>query len=281
MTAMDKLKQQFINIGFVELAITKTPKALKWQPDLLFSKDGFTYLVLVKSNNSIQPGFLDRVGIIPKGNFIPLIVFSSMPTSSDQRIITSLGVSIGIFARGKLSHLTIQKRLSTTEIRKKNKGKLEVIDIFVSSRQEIEERNFIQDRIETLRKINSYPFNPPHLIEYDKFDIKKLYKHIDDVMSHCEWIVIILEDTYSKVVRYEINKAINIIDHKNIFMFVKSTIACQAAWKNSLKKVKELKSKSIKYLPYSNRSELEVALSRAIKTRINEICKRKNIEIFA
>jgi hypothetical protein len=281
MIAMDKLKDQFINSGFVDLGTNKIPKSLQWQPDFLFSKDGYTYLVLVKSNNSIQPGFLDRVGIIPNGNFIPLIIFSSKPTSSDHKLITSLGISIGIFARGKLSNLTIQKKLSTLEVRKKNKGKLEVIDIFVSSKQDVEERKFIQDRIENLRRINSYPFNPPRLIEYDKFDIKKLYKHIDSVMSNCEWIVILLEDSYSKVVHYEINKAIKIIDHKNIFMFVKSTIACQNSWKSSLNKVKDLVSKSIKYIPYSDRSELEVALSKAIKTRINEICKRKKIEIFA
>ena len=278
---MDRLKEQFVNSGFVELAISRTPKSLQWQPDLLFSKDGYTYLVLVKSNNSIQPGFLDRVGVIPKGNFIPLIIFSAKPTIKDQKLITSLGISIGIFRRGKLSHLNIKKKLSTIEVRKKNKGKLEVIDIFISSRQEIEERKFIQDRIENLRKINSYPFNPPHLIEYDRFDIKKVNSYIDEVMSHCEWIVILLEDTHSKVVKYEINKAIKIIDHKNIFMLVKSTIACQTAWKSSLNKIKDLQSKSIKYLPYSDRSELEVTLSRAIKTRINEICVKKNIEIFA
>jgi hypothetical protein len=221
------------------------------------------------------------VGIIPRGKFVPIIVFSSKPSLSDQKIITSLGVSIGVFEKGKLSQFAFQKGLSTGRVGIKNKVKLEVIDIFVSSRQEIEERKFIEDRIENLRKIHAYPFNPPHLIEYDKFDIKKLYKHINEVMSNCEWIVIVLEDAYSKVVKYEINKAIEIIDHKNIFMFVKSTIACKTAWKKTLKLVKELESRSIKYLPYSDRSELEVALARAIKVRINEICKKKNIEIFA
>lgn len=278
---MDKIKEQFVGSGFVVLAANKTPKSLLWQPNFLFAKEGYTYLVLVKSNNSIQPAFLDRIAVIPKGNFIPLIIFSSKPTATDQKLITSLGISIGVYSNNKLSLLTIRKKLSTTEVKKKNKGKLEVIDVFVSSRQEIEERKFIQDRIENLRKINSYPFNPPHLIEYDRFDIKKLYAHIDDVMSHCEWIVILLEDTFSKVVRYEINKAIKIIDHKNIFMLVKSTKECQKAWKSSLNKVKNLQSKTIKYLPYSDRSELEVTLSKAIKTRINEICKKKGIEIFA
>jgi hypothetical protein len=281
MTPMDKLKEQFVNSGYVELDKSKTPKSLLWQPDLLFSKDGYTYLVLVKSNNSVPPTFLNRIGDTPKGNFIPLIIFSHKPTVTDEKSISSLGISTGIFSKGKLSHLNIKKKLSTSEVRKKNKGKLEVIDIFISSKQDIEERKFVEDRIENLRKINSYPFSPPHLIEYDRFDIKNLYKHIDSIMSKCEWIVILLEDSHSKVVRYEINKAIKIIDHKNIFMFVKSTIACQTAWKSELKKIKDLESKSIKYLPYSDRSELEVYLSKAIKTRINEICKKKNIEIFA
>lgn len=281
MVSIDKIKEQFVNSGYIELDISKTPKSLLWLPNLLFSKGGYTYLILVKSNNSVPPTFLNRIGDIPKGNYIPLIIFASKPTATDEKLISSLGISTGIFSRGKLSQLNIKKKLSTSEVRKKNKGKLEVIDIFISSKQDIEERKFVEDRIENLRKINSYPFNPPHLIEYDKFEIKKLYRHIDEVMNKCEWIVIILEDSYSKVVRYEINKAIKIIEHKNIFMFVKSTIACQTSWKSELKKVKDLESKTIKYLPYSDRSELEVHLSRAIKTRINEICKKKKIEIFA
>lgn len=277
---MVQLKNEFVNSGFVELPIDKTPKQLLWQPELLFLKDGYTYLVLFKTNDSIQPAFLDRIAIVPKTNFIPLIIFSSRPKPALQKTITSLGISIGVFSNGKLSFLSIRKKLSTIEIRQKNKGKLEVIDIFVSSRQDIEERKFIQERIEILRKINAYPFNPPHLIEYDKFDIKKLHAHIDKVMSHCEWIIILLEDTFSKVVRYEINKAIKIIDHKNIFMLVKSTKECQKTWKNSLDKVKKLENKSIKYLPYSDRNELEVTLSKAIKKRIDEICTKKDVEIF-
>lgn len=275
MIATDKLKEQFLKSGFIELSIDKAPQSLLWQPDLLFSKDGDIYLVLVKSNNSVLPTFLNRIANIPKGKLIPLIIFLNKPTARDEKLIISLGISIGVFSRGRISHLIIQKKLPPSKVQREIKRKLEVIDIFVSSKQDIEERKFIEDRIENLRKINSYPFNPPHLIEYDRFDIKKLYKHINEIMSNCEWIVILLEDNYSKIVAYELNKAINIIDHKNIFMFVKSTITCHTAWKRQLNKVEKLESKSIKYFPYSDRSELEVYLSRAIKSRINEICKKK------
>lgn len=278
---MDKIIAQFVDSGFVELDKSRTPKSLLWQPDLLFLKDNDIYLVLVKSNNSIPPTFLDRIGYIPKGSYIPLIVFSHKPTATDEKLISSLGISTGIYSRGKLSRLRIKKKLSTNEIRKKNKGKLEVIDIFLSSKQDIEERTFVEERIENLRKINSYPFNPPHLIEYEKFDIKKLYMHIDNTMRNCDWIVIILEDSFSKVVKYEIKKAIKIIDHRNIFMFVKSTMACKASWESVLKMIRDLNSKSIKYLPYSDKSDLEVRLSRAMNKRIQEICKTKRIEIFA
>ena len=277
----DKLKEQFVKIGYEELSINKTPKSLLWQPDLLFLKDGYKYLILVKSNNTVPPTFLNRIVNIPRGKFIPLIIFSTKPTATDVELFGSLGISIGVFIKGKISHLIIKKKLPPNKVKKEIKRKLEVIDIFVSSKQDVEERKFIEGRIENLRKIHSYPFSPPHLIEYDRFDINKLHKHIDKIMSNCEWIVILLEDNYSEVVAYEINLAIKIIDHENIFMFVKSTIASQTAWKRELNKIRKLKSKSIKYFPYSDRSELEVHLSRAIKSRINEICKKKNIEIFA
>jgi len=280
MITLDKLKEQFIKNGFAEISIDKTPKSLLWLPDFLFSKGGDTYLVLVKSNNSVPPTFLNRIANIPKGRYIPLIIFSRKPTARDEKLFVSLGISIGVFSRGRISHLIIKKKLPTSKVKKEIRRKLEVIDIFVSSKQDIGERKFIEDRIENLRKINFYPFNPPHLIEYDRFNIKRLYKHINEVMGNCEWIVILLEDNYSNVVAYEINKAIKIIDHKNIFMFVKSTKTCQTVWKRQLNKIKRLESKSIKYFPYSDRSELEVHLSRAIKSRINEICKMKRIKIF-
>lgn len=280
MIALDKLREQFIAKHFVELKISNAPSKLLWQPDLIFKKDKFIYLVLVKSNNSIPPAYLNRIADIPKANIIPLIIFAKKPSTSDEKSILTLGISIGLFQNGKISNLNIRKKLPTQQVQKEIKKKLSVIDIFISSKQDIPERKFAEERIENLRKVNSYPFNPPHLIEYDKFRIAKLYAHIDEKLSICEWIVIILEDNYSPVVSYEIKKAIKGFDHDNIFMFVKSTAACQTAWKKELNKVKQLQSKSIKYLPYSDLSDLEVYLAKAIHKRINEICKQKNIDIF-
>ena len=99
-------------------------------------------------------------------------------------------------------------------------------------------------------------------------------------MGYCEWIVIVLEENYSKTVCYEINKSITLIEHDNIFIFVKSTSKSLTVWKKELDNIKKLKSKSIKYLPYSDISELEVGLSKAFNTRMNEICKKEKIKIF-
>ena len=140
------------------------------------------------------------------------------------------------------------------------------------------DREFIFDRLEYLRKSNSFPFNPPHLIEYDRFSLPKLYKHIKEVMTNCEWIVILLEDNFSKVVRYEIKLACSIIRHENIFMFVKSTNNCHTNWEKDLEKVKELKT--IKYLPYNDSKDLEVTLTKSVNKRMIEIQKKKHIQIY-
>ncbi|MCK9404554.1 MAG: hypothetical protein M0Q26_14275 [Chitinophagaceae bacterium] len=284
MTDLDKLKTQFFNKGLTEFApikfIPKILDALLWQPTFLLSDGSYTYLVLVKTNNTVLPTFLNRVASIPNRSYVPVIIFCQKPTATDEKFILSLGISIGYFIKGKLYNLNFKKKIPQNIVQKEIKKKLPVIDIFISSKQNIPERKFVEERIENLRKINSYPFNPPHLIEYDKFKLNKLYQHIDEKMEICEWIVIILEDNHSNDVRYEINKAIKEFDHDNIFMFVKSTNACQTVWKKELTKVKKLESKSIKYLPYSNLSELEVYLSKAVKERINEICRKHKIEIF-
>jgi hypothetical protein len=278
MTVNDKIKVQLVNRGFVELSRNKTPKTLRWRPDLIFSKDGYIYLILIKSNNSVPPTFLNRIASIPKGNIIPLIIFSQRP-ARDERFILSLGISIGYYSKGKLSELILKKKLSQKIIQKEIK-KLEVIDIFVSSKQDIPERKFIEERIEYLRKANSYPFSPPRLIEYHRYSLKNKYTYINKVMDMCEWVIIILEENHSKDVSYEINRAVRTKNHDNIFMYVKYNNTCQTAWKKELNKIKKLESKSIKYSPYSNQSELEVELSNHIKTRMIEICKKKKVNLF-
>jgi hypothetical protein len=61
-------------------------------------------------------------------------------------------------------------------------------------------------------------------------------------------------------------------------MFVKSTSECSISWKKELAKVKKLKT--IKYMPFLNKNELEVTLSKAIHVRMTAICKKQNVEIF-
>lgn len=278
MIATELIKEHFTKSGYKDVPLSKSPKSLLWQPDLILTKNGLIYLLLVKSNNSIPPAFLDRISKISSANVIPLIIFAQKLSLINENSITSLGISVGYFIRGKVSNLKIKKKLPKKEIQKEIKKKLEVIDIFISSKQDIPEREFILDRLEVFRKTNSFPFNPPHLIEYDRFEINKLYEHIRQVMTNCEWIVIILEDHFSKVVRYEIKQATKLIRHKNIFMFVKSTSSCHSKWKTDLQNVKALKT--IKYLPYTDTKDLEVSLGRAINKRMTEIQKKKKIQIF-
>lgn len=278
MQAIELVKGHFTSSGYKELPLSKSPKSLLWQPDFILSKNGYTYLVLVKSNNSIPPAFLDRISKIPSINIIPLIIFAQTLSLTNENIITSAGISVGYFIRGKVSNLKIKKKLPRQEIQNEIKRKLEVIDIFISSKQDIPEREFTLDRLEVLRKTNSFPFNPPHLIEYDRFDFNKLYEHIKEVMTNCEWIVIILEDTFSKVVRYEIKQATKLIRHENIFMFVKSSNSCHTKWKTDLNNIKKLKT--IKYLPYTDTKDLEISLTRAIIKRMTEIQKKKKVKIF-
>lgn len=279
MTAVEKISDILLSEGYTKLLNEKCPKSLLWRPDLLFSKDGYIYLILVKSNNSIPPAYLDRVSRTPSTKYIPLILFGQKLSPSNVSELISLGISIGYFLRGRITHLQVQKKLPKVAIQKEVRKKLEAIDIFISSKQDISEREFILDRLEYLRKSFSYPFTPPHLIEYDKFSLKKLYKHIKEVMSNCEWIVILLEENHSTVVRYEIKLATEIIAHENIFMFVKSTSGCHNCWKKELDRIKELKT--IKYLPYNTSQDLEVSLTKAVQKRMLEIQKKKGVKIYS
>lgn len=273
MNGAENILKQFIKNGFAEEKPAKLPTTIKWQPDLIVSKNDAKYYVLIRKGNTILPTFLGRISN-SSSKFNSIIVFDKKCSKSDENEILSMGISIGYFVENKL---TLKLKTSVKQVYMEVKKKLTVIDIFVSSKQDISEREFIADRIEMLRKVHSYPFNPPHLIEHDKFDIRKLKPYINSVMDECEWFVIILEDNYSKIVSYELNKAIGQIHHDNIFMFVKSTKECHSKWTKELELIKNLIPPTIKYLPYTDKTNLEANLTRAINLRMGQIYKKHKI----
>jgi hypothetical protein len=277
MAILDNIRDQFINNGYTELTNYKLPKSLLWHPDLIFKKSEYTYFVLIKSNNSVPPSFLNRISSIPKENIIPLIVFARKLNGREEKRILALGISVAYLIRGKLVHFNIKKKSPQSVFKREIKNKLKSIDIFVSSKQDIAEREFIKGRIYYLRDVSFYPLFP-RLIEYDKFRINEIYKHIDDEMEKCEWIVFVLEENYSPYVKHEIGKALKTKEHDNIFMFVKLTNDCRTTWEKELNKVK--KYNSIHYMPYTNMNDLEVSLARAINTRMDQICKKEKITKF-
>ena len=274
MISGEDILKQFSKSGFAEVKPIKLPSTIQWQPDIVISKNSSKYYVLLRKGNSILPTFLSRISN-SSSKFNSIIVFDKKCSKIDENEILSMGISVGYFIGNKLA---LKLKTNIKLVSKEVKKKLTVIDIFVSSKQDILEREFTADRIEMLRKVHSYPFNPPHLIEHDKFDIRKLKPYIDSVMKDCEWFVIILEDNYSKIVCYELKRAIGQINHDNIFMFVKSTKECHSKWTKELELIKNLTPPTIKYLPYTDQTNLEANLTRAINLRMSQIYKKYKIK---
>lgn len=271
---MEDLVKLFLKQGFLEPKLKKLPVAIQWQPDLVLEKNGLKYYCLIRKSNSIPPTFLSRISN-SSAKFNSIILFEKKCSKTDENEILSMGISIGYLIDNKL---TLKIKANNKVISKQVQKKLTVIDIFVSSKQDIAEREFTYDRLEMLRKVHEYPFNPPHLIEHDKFDMRKLYPYIDSIMDKCEWIVIILEDNYSKTVSYEIHRAIQTIRHENIFIFVKSTKECHNSWKKELEFIKNLKPPTIKYLPFNDNTNLEANMNKAINLRMSQIYKKYKIK---
>lgn len=278
MNVIDKIKVQFHSKGYIEVPNYNISSGLLWNPDLVFSKNDYTYLILIKSNKTMPPSFLNRLSFIPDENIIPLIVFQQKISNKTEDDIQIAGISIAYFINGRLMDISVQKKLSKRDVSREIKKKLNVIDIFISSKQQIDERIYIKERINFLHQTSSYPFNPPTLIEYDKFGPERIYKEINARMKNCEWIVIILEENHSIYVRYEINRAIKTIKPENIFMFVKSTSECLSTWKRELNKIKKIDL--FKFIHYTNINDLDIVFTRAVHKRMDEICKEQNVKIY-
>lgn len=274
MASFENIFKQFAKQGFAEIKQFKLPTSIQWKPDTIVSKNGLKYYVLLKKGNSILPTFLGRISN-SSSKFHSIIVFDKKCNKSDENEILSMGISIGYFIDDKL---ILKIKTNNKIVSKEVKKKLTVIDIFLSSKQDITERDFTYERLEMLRKVHEYPFNPAHRIEHDKFDIRKLKPYINSIMDRCEWFVIILEDNYSKIVSYELQRAIQNIKHENLFMFVKSTKECHNQWSKELALIRNLIPQTIKYLPYSDMIDLEANLTRAINLRMNQIFKKHKIK---
>ena len=65
MATIDKLKEQFVISGFVELSINETPKSLLWQPDLLYSK-GLRLVFCILRPHFIFPKMCLNLWVIPE-----------------------------------------------------------------------------------------------------------------------------------------------------------------------------------------------------------------------
>ena len=274
MESTDSIFKLFLKQGFSEIKTYKIPPTIQWKPDAVVYKNGLKYYVLFKKGNSILPTFLSRISN-SSTKFHSIIIFDKKCSKSEENEILSMGISIGYFIDNKL---TLKIKTNNKLISKEVKKKLTVIDVFVSSKQDITEREFTAGRVEMLRKVHEYPFNPPHLIEHDKFDLRKLKPYINLIMDKCEWFIIILEDNYSDIVSYELHRAIQQIEHNNIFMFVKSTKECHSKWSKELDFVKNLTPSTIKYLPYIDQTNLEANMTRAINLRMSQIYKKHKIK---
>jgi hypothetical protein len=245
MTSINEILVLFQKQGFAEVNENKLPSTIQWKPDIVVSKSKQNYYILYRKNNTIPPIFLSRISN-SNSKFQTLIVFEKKCNRQDEKEILSMGISIGYLLNGKL---TLKIKTNKKIVSKEVKEKLSVIDIFVSSKQDIPEREFVSERLEMLRRTRGYPFSPPHLIEHDN----------------------------SEVVSYEIKRAIETISHENIFMFVKSTKKCNKEWRAELESIKKLDPPTIKYLPYSDNATLETNLTKAINLRMDQLYKLNKI----
>ena len=169
MTSINEILVLFQKQGFAEVNENKLPSTIQWKPDIVVSKSKQNYYILYRKNNTIPPIFLSRISN-SNSKFQTLIVFEKKCIRKDEKEILSMGISIGYLLNGKL---TLKIKTNKKIVSKEVKEKLSVIDIFVSSKQDIPEREFVSERLEMLRRTRWYPFSPPHLIEHDKFEISK------------------------------------------------------------------------------------------------------------
>ena len=265
----------------------KIPARFRYAPDVLATKDGSTFAFFIRQSDSIPEVLIQRIASMrnPKKKLNFFVVFSKEPRKQSVKLLNLYGMGIKIVRNGKMKNaqrkvFEVKKKIISKEQKRERAKKMPLTEIFVSSHQEIEERNKSEDITEELYACWKFPFKAIFVEKDTRYSINQTDECIEDNLKNSELFLGILADEYRPVVdKKEIRRAFQLFDLHQIMIFVKANRNCKKNWSALIKWIKD--KETVKYVEYNDLTDFEIKLKRWLMERAQEIHNRLEIPFMS
>jgi hypothetical protein len=264
---------------------TSISNNFSWRPDYIVKRAKEVRAFLFRQTDTVPSSLIERLSSTKtkKTKLFINIVFLTKPTSTIVKKLNLHGIGILHFNGIKFLEITKSKNFSSLKEAKKivvHRKKMMKTEIFISSQQNIRERKTMKNVIKDIHNRDKFPIYPFQAEDDPRFggSRNQTKKCIDEGLKNCEWFIGLIAEEWRYWVDYEIKQAIkNCFNDMDITIYVKSTKATEVAWTKLLSWIKK---RNLKYLPYSDITDLKTKLALRILAKIESEHKKLGISMY-
>lgn len=269
----------------------KISQKFSFEPSLLTIKQDSLRAFYLRTGNSIPSFYLQRLSLMKTiSGFVTEIFVVFEKTPPNAVIVECSRYGIGaIVSMGKSCKLVhpSQKWGSAIKINAIVKvPKMSQIDLFISSKQVLEERDIAKDIIDLVRNSMKKPVYAKLVEEdqrYNEMSNKKLKELIELCLQEADYTICFLGDERRDIVAWEVKRALEILYVEQVIIFLKSSREAKHNWSGLIEFIHtqyELKGKTVKYIEYVDTRDFRNKFHERIMVLLEKIHQKMGVPLI-
>ena len=260
----------FEGLGFTQLDDGTNFNEIALAPNFLFEKDSvIKALVIRESSTSLPLSIIQRFSESKRISDRTLELFFVFLSKPNRTILGNCkNFAVGILYLNDKSEIEIYTESRQLKGRPVI-GTIPRTQLFFSSRQHLEERVLANEIVNDQRDSLRVPIFSM-LVENDQQysnDIRKLWPVICRCMDECQYVLVILNGEYRKIIDRETKRALEYYDPEDILFYIKNDKQTKDEWKDLITRVT---SNNVKYTDYIDLRDFKLKFNqRLMKIIIN------------
>ncbi len=256
--------KHFEGQDFVNLKDPSSFEQIGISPNFVFEKDSdMKAIVLRESHNSLPVSIVQRFSEskrVPNKTLEIYFLFASKPSRSILSNCKSFAVGIlYLNAKNEIEIYAESKILKGRPVI----NQIPKTQLFFSSRQHLEERKLANELVIDQRDSLRVPIFSM-LVEDDQQysnDIRKLWPVICRCMGECQYVLVILNGEYRKIIDRETKRALEYYDPEDILFYIKNDKQTKEEWAELINNVT---SHNVKYTDYIDLRDFKLKFNQRL-----------------
>jgi hypothetical protein len=266
----ENIIQYFTDSGYVQIDPT-TYQQFTIVPDLLFEKENELRAVVLRDTaDELKESIVQRFAASQRIPNKALEIFFGFPEKPGLKILSAcknflVGV-LYIDRNGQVELYAESKKIKG----RKQRSAVPATHIFVSSIQELEERQEVKKIVDIQRESLRVPIFPMLVEDDQRYEnnIKKIWPIICDCMDECDYVTVILRGEHVDIIEEEIRRALELYDPAEILFYVKNDKVTKDAWELVLRIATQA---GVKYTEYFDVRDLYLKFNKRIMQVIKHL----------